>query len=125
MSLLQMIARIGLAFAGFFFLTIALIIGIKASVKSISRERYVIRGRHGILLDLIGRPAKFAGFTTLIFAIVLLVCTIFFMSILLFIVVYDIFLYWVYGFDPHFLSIDSCLDSGGSWDYVRLVCSVK
>jgi len=31
-------------------------------------------------------------------------------------------LLWAHDFNPHFLHIDSCLDSGGRWDYLKNEC---
>jgi len=37
-------------------------------------------------------------------------------------IVYFGLLFMVHDFDPNFLNIDSCLDSGGCWDYVDGIC---
>jgi hypothetical protein len=31
-------------------------------------------------------------------------------------------LFYAHDFNPRFLKIDSCLDSGGAWDYGKNVC---
>jgi hypothetical protein len=33
-----------------------------------------------------------------------------------------LFLWVTYGFNSDFLAIDSCLDSGGAWDYEKSSC---
>lgn len=35
---------------------------------------------------------------------------------------YFFFLFWAHDYDPDFISIDGCMDSGGCWDYEAKMC---
>ena len=43
-------------------------------------------------------------------------------ALLLCVVIYVAVLFVLHGGSPDFISIDSCLDSGGRWDHGRRVC---
>ncbi|PIR62257.1 MAG: hypothetical protein COU65_04370 [Candidatus Pacebacteria bacterium CG10_big_fil_rev_8_21_14_0_10_42_12] len=41
------------------------------------------------------------------------------------IIFYNIFLFSTYNFNVEYTHIDSCLDSGGRWNYEKNSCEVK
>ena len=47
---------------------------------------------------------------------------IFFILTILLILMYNFFLFKSYNYNTDFLRIDSCLDSGGCWDYMDRIC---
>lgn len=40
------------------------------------------------------------------------------------VILYYGFLFYAHDFNPDFISIDSCLDAGGSWDYQNQRCNL-
>ena len=53
-----------------------------------------------------------------IIIIIVITLSLFVFTVLL----YQIFLFISYRYNPEFLKIDSCLDNGGKWDYNNNYC---